>query len=323
MSMIPVAVMAGCSILADYYNPIAQPGEPGYTANPQHHLRVMFENDSVFDNDCNYSHGSRIDYARTLPDGNAWGVSITQNIYTPETHGEQNFVDEHPYAGYLALGAAYMFIGEDFGASVEFQLGATGNASGARYCQNGLHHALGMPDWDGWDHQVPSEVTFQLSSRQDYRIPCMDCTWGNGWQSDATIFTREALGTAFIRAGVGMSFRYGVNLPQSMRVVGNHEADYGVGLLNKPTYRREDTSYFLIASLYVEYVARDITIDGGVFHHFEQSCSRRPWQVEAQLGVGISHGGIDYFAGAVYHSDTYRRQDTNGFYGTFSGTWHW
>ena len=94
-------------------------------------------------------------------------------------------------------------------------------------------------------------------------------------------------------------------------------------LLNKPTYRREDTSYFLIASLYVEYVARDITIDGGVFHHFEQSCSRRPWQVEAQLGVGVSHGGIDYFAGAVYHSDTYRRQDTNGFYGTFSGTWHW
>jgi hypothetical protein len=44
--------------------------------------------------------------------------------------------------------------------------------------------------------------------------------------------------------------------------------------------------------------------------------------VEVQLGVGVSHGGIDYFAGAVYHSPRYRTQKTESMYGTFSGTWH-
>ena len=38
MSVIPWAVMAGGSLLAGHYNPIAQPGEPGYTTMPQHHL---------------------------------------------------------------------------------------------------------------------------------------------------------------------------------------------------------------------------------------------------------------------------------------------
>ncbi len=322
MSVIPWAVMAGCSVLAGYNNPIAQPGEPGYTTMPKHHLRVLMENDSAFDDDCNYSHGTRIDYAQSMANGDAWGISLVQDIYTPETHTDGAVLGEQPYAGYLAVGAAYLLRGEDFGAAAELQLGVTGNASGSRYTQNGLHEIFGMETWDGWGKQVPSEVTVQLSLRQDFRLPWLEFDCGNGWSTDATFYTRQEVGTAFIRGGVGLSVRYGVNLPASMQVNGNRATNYGLGLLEKPNYRRDETSYFLVAGIYTEYVAHDITIDGGVVHHFDQTCSREPWQVEAQLGVGVSHGGIDYFAGAVYHSHRYRTQKTKSLYGTFSGTWH-
>lgn len=323
MSVLPWAIMAGGSLLADYYNPIPQPGEPGYMAAPQHHLRVMFENDSAFGNDCNYSHGTRIDYAQNLPGGDAWGISLTQNIYTPEAHTDGAVQGQHPYCGYLALGGAYMLRGQDFGAAFEFQLGATGDQSGARDAQNGLHDIFGMRSWDGWHDQVPGELTMQLSMRQDFRLPCLEFDCGNGWQTDAVFFTREEVGTAFIRGGAGVSMRYGVNLSPSMQVNGNRAANFGIGLLDKPGYRNDEISYFLVGSLYMEYVARDITVDGGVFRHFEQTCSRKPWQVEAQLGVGVSYHGIDYFAGGVYHSPTYRTQGTESLYGTFSATWHW
>ena len=323
MSAIPWAIMAGSSLLADYMNPVPQPGEAGYTTMPVHHLRVMMENDSAFSHDCNYSHGTRIDYAHSLPNGDAWGLSFTQNIYTPETHTDGAVKGEHPYAGYLAVGAAYLLRGEHVGSTFELQVGCTGNQSGARYAQNSLHELCGIETWDGWHDQVPAEATVQLSMRQDYDIPWLAVNCGNGWQTDGIFFTREDVGTAFIRGGAGMSLRYGVNLPPSMQVNGNRGANYGLGLLDKPQYRRDETSYYLVGSAYVEYVARDITIDGGVFHHFEQTCSRQPWQLELQLGVGVTHGGVDYFAGGVYHSPTYREQNAEAFYGTFCATWHW
>lgn len=323
MSVLPWVAMAGASTLAAYMNPIAQPGEPGYTTMPQHHLRFMMENDSAFGNDGNYSHGTRIDYAQEVCNGHAWGISFVQDIYTPETHTDGAVPGERPYAGYMAVGAAYLMKGENFGTAVEFQLGTTGNASGARYVQNGLHEAFGLETWDGWHDQVPAELTVQLSARQDFRLPWLEFNTGNGWMTDATFYTREEIGTAFIRGGAGLTVRYGVNLPPSMQVSGNRAANFGMGLLDKPDYRREDTSYFLQAGIYLEYVARDITIDGGVFHDFEQTCSRKPWQMEAQFGVGISYQGIDYFVGGIYHSPCYRDQKTEAVYGTFSGTWHW
>ena len=76
MSLIPWLTMAALSAGAGYYNPIAQPGEPGYTATPRHHFRGTMENDSAFGNDSSYSHGTRLDYAQCLNNGDAWGVSL-------------------------------------------------------------------------------------------------------------------------------------------------------------------------------------------------------------------------------------------------------
>ncbi len=323
MSLIPWLTMAALSTGVGYYNPIAQPGEPGYTATPRHHFRGTMENDSAFGNDSSYSHGTRLDYAQSLSNGDAWGVSLTQNIYTPTTHTNGAVMGEHPYAGYLALGGAYLMRGENFGNAVELQVGTTGKPSFAGDVQNALHKQIDTDTWDGWHDQVPSEVTVQLSAQQNFRIPWLETTSANGWKSDGAFILREEVGTAFIRGGAGVTVRYGRNLPPSMEVNGNRAAQYGIGLLERPDYNPQELSYFVTAGAYAEYVARDITVDGGVFHHFDQTCSRQPWQAEFRLGVGVSYQGIDYFAGAVYFTDSYRRQGQNSVLGSFSISWHW
>ncbi len=306
-----------------YTNPLPQVGEVGYREQPVHHFRVVAENDSAFGEDGNYTSGVRLDYTRSLTNGDAWGVSLTQNIYTPEIHTRSNVPNQQGYAGNMALGAAYLLRGEQVGCSTELQLGATGNVSLARYTQNGLHEACGMQTWDGWAAQVPSEATVQLTSRQDYRLSFVEYTAPSGWQTDAMLYTREDVGTVMLSAGVGAVLRVGFNLPNAVDVVGNQRAAYAVSTIERSGYRRDAFSCFLVGSFYVAYVARDFAIDGGVFHAYDQTCSRVPWQTEWRMGLGASYQGIDYFMGVLMYSDRYRTQGWDGRVGTFAVTWSW
>lgn len=283
----------------------------------------MFENDSAFGEDRNYSHGTRFDYAQLIKPHHYWGVSLTQNIYTPESHTDGAVMGQHPYAGYLAIGGAYLYQGENVGTSLELQLGVTGKVSFAENSQWFVHTIGNMEQWDGWADQIPAEPTILLSARQDWRLPFCESEGKSGFQTDGMIFCREALGTVAISGGIGIVLRWGKNLPDSMQVNGNHAADYSVGLLRKSSYRPDALSWFVVGSAYGEYVARDMFIDGGVFHDFEQTCSRQPWQAEMQLGVGVVHEGIQYYAGAVWHTVEYRTQDHHSLYGTFAISWHW
>lgn len=323
MSMLPLVTMAALSAGAHYLAPVPHPGEPGYTNAPQHHLRLLFENDALFGDDQDYSHGTRLDYAQDLSNGDAWGLSLVQNIYTPKKRTYGAVPGEHPYAGYMALGGAYLQRGEYVGAVYELQLGVTGNQSLSRYSQDIIHEIFDMYDWNGWRDQVPAEMVFQFNARQDYRLEALEVTTPNGWETDATFYTQQEIGTFRVSAGAGISGRWGVNLPPSMQVTGNTAANYSLGLLKKPGYDRSRPSYFVLGSAYVAYVAHDLPVEGGVFRHFEHARTRQPWQWEARLGLGASYEGIDYFAGMVYQSETFSQQKGGTLIGSFAITIHW
>ncbi len=323
MSMIPWVTFAAAGALAGYTNPIAQPGEPGYDASPKHHLRVMFENDSFINEDNGYTHGSRIDYVHGSSRDLAFGLSLTQNIYTPDTKTQANVPGEHPYAGYLAVGGAVLKRGEHVGMSAELQLGTTGKPSLAENAQHAVHAVGDMEQWPGWGSQLPAEPTLQLTLRQDWRIPVLERRIGQCYETDGTLFTREQLGTVNLGGGAGITLRFGRNLPDSMQVNGSEAGNFGLGLLQKPNYRPEQLAWFLYAQGQLRFVGRDMFIDGGVFHRFDQTCSRKPWIAELQLGAAASYQGIDYHLGIVWSSRTYRSESTNPMYGTCGITWHW
>ena len=135
--------------------------------------------------------------------------------------------------------------------------------------------------------------------------------------------TREELGTVSIAAEAGAYIRFGRNLPNSMQMSGNHAGDYSLGLILKPDYDPTATSWYVLAGASVKYVARDLFIDGGVFHDFDSTCNRTPWVGEAQLGFGVRHRGIDYYAGLVARSDSFSTQEDDTVFGTFSFGFHW
>lgn len=323
MGITPVIVYSACAAMAGYFNPIALPGQPSYQPEPRHHFRGVFQNDSISGYDRNFTHGTRLDYAQELKNGDAWGISIVQNMYTPEDHYYGSIPNQHPYCGYAAIGGAYLARGESFGCATELQLGTTGKASLAGRTQNFIHDMMDMEEWEGWDDQIHSEVTVQLTSRQEWNLPALGTGLVRGWESDGAVQVWESVGTFQISGWVGMVFRVGRNLPPSMSAPDASAGNFGINALKKPTYRRDKISYFLLTSLSGGYVARDLTIDGGVFHHFDRTCSRQPWQVQAQLGGGVSYHGIDYYAGVVYAGRTYRTQEHNSIMGVFSLTWHW
>lgn len=323
MSMLPLVTMAALSAGTNYLAPVPQPGDPGFTNTPQHHFRLLFENDALFGDDQDYSHGTRLDYAQELSNGDAWGLSLVQNIYTPKSRTLGAVPGEHPYAGYMALGGAYLQRGRDIGAVYELQLGVTGNQSLARYSQKVVHELFDMYEWNGWRDQVPAEMVFQFNARQDFRLEALEVTTPNGWQTDVTFYTQEQIGTFRISAGAGIAARWGVNLPPSMQVTGNTAANYGLGLLKKPEYDRSRPSYFVVGSVYGGYVAHSLPVEGGVFRHFEHARRREPWQWEARLGLGACYKGVDYFAGAVYLSDTFAGQTSGTLFGSFAISLHW
>ncbi len=322
MSLIPWICAAAAAGVAGYNNPIPQPGEPAYVPGGDHHLRVMFENDSFCGSDGNYTHGTRIDYAQGISGGNAWGISLVQNIYTPSSNSYAPVRNERPYAGHLALGGAFLVPGRDIGSTFEFQLGVTGKPSLAENAQWLVHEMGDMYQWRGWAHQLDSEVTLQFNSRQDYRLPFLEGRIG-GLETDGTLYTREELGTVAIAGTLGLSLRIGQNLPDSMRVNGNNPGDYGMGLLNGGNYRPQDFSWCIIAQNSIKYVAHDLFLDGGVFHTTDTTCTKNPWVFESRLGLGISYQNIDYYLGGVFQTRAYQTQDHNTAFGTFSVTWHW
>ena len=323
MGMVPVLVYAAAAGLAAATDAVPLPGEPGYTEAPRHHFRGVFENDSISNADRNYSHGTRLDYLYSPSSPRAYGLSLMQTMYTPETHASGRVEGEHPYCGYLALGGAFMTRGVDFGSSTELQIGVTGNASLAGKTQNAVHELLGMEKWRGWTDQIHSEVTFQLSSRQVWRVQGMERELRNDWKTDGAFQLYETAGSFSVAGNVGLFFRIGRNLPPSLSSNNIQPTHFALNPLLKPDYRRDAPSYFLLAGVSGGYVARDLTIDGGLFHDFERSCSRTPWQIEAQLGVGASYHGIDYYCGLLLHSRTYRTQDESSLMGVFSLSWHW
>lgn len=319
MSVLPWMIMAAGCAAADYTNPISQPGAGESVQPPRHHFRIQFENDSAVGTDEKYTHGTRLDYMQGVSHPDApvnIGCSLMQNIYTPELHSRHANPGEHPYAGLTALGGIVQIGGAGESLTAELQLGVMGKYSYAKECQNNLHSACGMETWKGWHDQVPSEAVLQLSMRGDKDLELQTP------YADGLVFIREELGNARIAAGIGTAFRVGKNLPQTNQVVGNRAGNVCSSMI-KREYDPAAPSYYLLAQAELDYVARDFSVDGGMFHHFEQTCSRVPWQGQFTIGAGVMHHGIDYFAGLVLNTESYRSEDNPQAYGTFSVQWNW
>ncbi len=310
-----ILAMLGSSLVTAQESPLSQPKSQA--------LRLLLDNDSSFGNDNNYTNGSRIDYMREWEEDQYWTLSFSQEMYTPYTNGPVPPPGEHPYAGLLALGVGFVTAGEILGISTELQIGVTGQPSLAEDTQRIVHDLGGFMQWEGWDSQVPSELTLQLSSRQELNIAPWGWQSASGWGSDSMLYFKEELGNVRISMTAGYIYRLGYNLPPTQRQAGCHRAQYAMSSLLSPDYNPQTWSLYLLAGIQGSYVAHDFSLDGGFFHDFDSTAKRVPWQLELQIGVGGHYAGVDFFVGAVLQSERFDDQYGMEEHVAFSIGWRW
>lgn len=303
----------------------AMAGEPQapYTETPlrESEFRIMVENDLFFGHDKDYTSGVRLEYAQPLANGDYYGLSLSQSIFTPATHTDAAVPGQHPYAGYLAAGGGYIWTGEKRSTAIEFQLGTTGKPSLGEDCQHFVHKLEHLQQWDGWGDQMPSEVTLQLSLRHDVRLEELETCSPGGFQTDGLAYGRLEGGTVYVRGGVGMVFRFGYNLPPVFNDFTINGANYGVSPFKGRTFDRHRLSYYGMVGCYGQYVVRDMFLDGPAFHHFDTTVSKEPWVGDLYFGIGVRMDDVDYFFGGVYRTRQFRTQTGYTMFGNVQVRW--
>lgn len=195
------------------------------------------------------------------------GFSIGQKIFTPEDIRSVDWVpDDRPYAGWLYGGLSFTSKTSNRMDMFELQFGVIGPASLAEEAQNMVHDLRGIPQANGWSHQLKNEPGLGLIYERKWRPFTSDNVTGAGY--DIITHAGGALGNVWIYGNAGAEVRLGWNLPGDfgtsyIRPGGNTNAPTTV---DDPRLRSE-AAYggYLFAALTGRIVGRDIFLDGNTF----------------------------------------------------------
>jgi hypothetical protein len=142
-----------------------------------------------------------------------YGFSLTQLMFTPED--EEPPVappGQRPYAGWLGIDLSLHIKDAHALNSVSLAIGTTGPNSYAKEAQDLVHNIRGQQEFDGWDSQVPNEVTANFYTSQRRRVVIRDPSQGS-FAIDGFTEARLALGTFLTSVSAGTLIRFGWNLP--------------------------------------------------------------------------------------------------------------
>ncbi|WP_404381505.1 lipid A deacylase LpxR family protein [Caenispirillum salinarum] len=294
-------------------------------------VTFQLENDLFTGTDRHYTNGVRLSYlsaenavpdwvenaARPLPffadEGNLRvSYALGQTMFTPEdiTIAAPQ-PDERPWAGFTwgAIGLT-----NDAGSrldNLELILGIVGPASQADDTQKLVHDIIKTTDPEGWDNQLHNEPVVNLSYKRTWR------GWVEsqalGLEVDAAPYVGGALGNAFTHGNVGLTVRFGDDLP----------ADYGPPRI-RPTLPgsdffvpQQDFGWYVFAGMEGRLVARNIFLDGNTFRD-SPSVEKNLLVGELQAGVAVTIGEVRLAYTHVVRSREYEGQDDLDRFGALS-----
>ena len=238
-----------------------------------------------------------------------FGVSLTQLMFTPESwwvYGQPPM--ERRYAGWLGLGLSLHAKDDRVLNAVEFTLGVVGKDAQAEATQDVVHGALGIQKFNGWDYQVPSELTIDLSLVQKRRLEFFSLGEG-AIRLDAIGEWGLRLGSFRTKAQLGGMFRLGYNLPP----------DFSDPRLSDTAYShrvfRDDEGYggrwsaYLLFGVTGRAVAYDATLDGPMFEsNFKTGNHREPFVGEVFAGFGVRYLDYEFGYAHTFRSREFREQ---------------
>ena len=246
-----------------------------------------------------------------------YGFSLTQLMFTPENFSSLTQPEgERRYAGWAALGFSLHTKDDQTLNSVEFLVGVTGKYSYAQETQDFIHDIRDIDKFLGWDDQIPTEVTADLSFVQKRRL-----NFGGNERALSMDGVGEwgmRLGSFRTTAHVGGMVRAGLFLPADFTDPRLSETAYANKYFSSGSALKSNWSLFLLAGFKGTVVAHDATLDGPLFHDFSTGNTREPFVGEVYAGIGMRIRSVEVAYAHTWRTIEYEEQDGGANFGTLS-----
>lgn len=208
-----------------------------------------------------------------------FGLFAGQNMYTPRDitiSGPQPY--DRPWAAWLYVGGVAQRVKGNRLDTAEIDIGVVGPPALGEPVQSNWHRLVGVKQPEGWGNQTPSELGFLVSYLQKRK-------YGNA-HFEVIPHAGLTLGTVLTLARAGGIVRFGRN----MTGFGPDTIEPGGAMLQNTRREHEGAGrpryeWYGFAGADVRYVARNIFLDGTLFHK-SYSVDRR--NVVRDFTVGAS-----------------------------------
>jgi len=248
----------------------------------------------------------------------ATGYALTQLMFTPEDFTTLTAPEgERPYAGWLGLEISWHVKAIDFVNSFTWSIGTTGDSSLAQKSQNWVHQNIsGSPIFQGWDSQVPSELTLNVHFDHKQRLRKLSKNKLFGLEVDGYYEYGFSAGNFQSNAYVGSLARIGYRLPSSFTTPRVQLGSYAHELFSSSKTNEEPFSAFAYAGFRATGVLHDISLDGPVFRGFDTSVESKPLVGEALYGFGARYRNVELVFSQTIRSDEFVNQTENQRFGS-------
>jgi len=248
----------------------------------------------------------------------ATGYALTQLMFTPEDNLALTAPEgERPYAGWLGLEVSWHLKADNYVNSFTWSVGTTGDSSLAQDSQNWVHRNISnSPIFQGWDSQVPSELTLNIHFDHKQRLRNLSSKRILGLEIDGYYEGGLAAGNFKTNAYIGSLARIGYQLPSSFSTPRVQLGSYGHQLFSSSKNDSERFSVYGYIGLRATGVLHDITLDGPLFRNFDTGVDSKPLVGEALYGFGVRYQKVDVIFSQTVRSDEFIGQTENQKFGS-------
>lgn len=248
----------------------------------------------------------------------AWGVGLSQLLFTPEDFNALSAPEgERPYAAWLGFEYSLHAKNANKANSITLSIGTTGENAFGQEAQDWVHENIsGSPIFQGWDSQIPNELTVNLHFDHKQRINLADSFNFAGLEYDGYYESGASLGNFRTDAYIGGVFRAGINLPASYSTPRVQLGSYGHDFFQSANDDDKRFSLLTFVGLRSTIVAHDITLDGPVFTDFDTGVDSKFLVNELLLGFGARYGNFALSFTQTFRSDEFDGQTENQIFGS-------
>lgn len=241
-------------------------------------VSLTIENDFFAGYDHHYTNGVQAAFVASP----STVFAVGQRIYTPtNTDARTPDPKDRPYAGWLYAMTDTRLPARDTIDHLTLSLGTVGPDALGRQAQDLVHRALGESRSQGWDSQIGSEVTAMVGYERAWPRVAAGRFDGTSW--DLATRVGGAVGNVLTYASTGVVARFGRNLPDDIPVTHISLGPPRDGYRGAPEF-----GWYAWGGLDARYVARNMFIDGRMFHDDGYTVRRKPFGFDAQLGIAAA-----------------------------------